>query len=309
MDNTRINQDEINLYNLFLAFWKAKYFISLISSIFAVIGILYALSLPNIYKSESTLMDPAAGQSGSSRLEGIAAQYSGLASMAGVSIGSDNTTQKDISLAMLGSRDFFIKYFNDKELLKDLVSYKSFDSNANKSIYFKKGEEVIVPSFINSFNLFKQHFSFDEDVQSNIIRMSFEHQSPEIAKKWLQAIIIDINQYVKNKEVNKASATYDILMNQISTVNNPDLSFMISKLAEKQIQTITLSKVTDEFAFTTIDSPYIPEKKSKPYRSWIVILFVFIGALFSSFTVLILYYLGFHISLKSDIAFLDIAKK
>tara|TARA_B100000767_G_scaffold266786_1_gene284662 strand:- start:5148 stop:6077 length:930 start_codon:yes stop_codon:yes gene_type:complete len=309
MDDTPINQDEINLYNLFIAFWNAKYFIILICLIFSMLGVLYAISLPNIYKSEATLIDPAAGQSGRSGLEGIAAQYSGVASMAGISIGSETTSQKDISLAMLKSRDFFTNYFNDKEMLKDLVSYKSFDSDANKSIYFKKGEEVIVPNFINSFNLFKKHFSFGEDVKSNVIRMSFEHQSPEIAKKWLQAIIIDINQYVKNKEVIKASATYNILMNQISTVNNPDLSFMISKLAEKQIQTITLSKVTDEFAFITIDSPYIPEKKSKPYRSWIVILISFIGAVFSSFTVLILYYLGFHISLKSKIAFIHIAKK
>ena len=74
---------------------------------------------------------------------------------------------------------------------------------------------------------------------------------------------------------------------------------MISKLAEKQIQTITLSKVTNEFAFQVIDSPYLPEK-FKPYRTWVVVLITIIGFIISSFLVLITYYLGFYILIKAN---------
>ena len=66
---------------------------------------------------------------------------------------------------------------------------------------------------------------------------------------------------------------------------------MISKLAEKQIQTITLSKVTNEFAFQVIDSPYLPEKKFKPYRTWVVVLITIIWfyyfIIFSSYYILL----------------------
>ena len=305
MDNTRINQDEINLYNLFLAFWKAKYFISLISSIFAVIGILYALSLPNIYKSEATLMDPAANTSGSSNLANIADRYSGLASMAGISLGGGSATQKDASLAMLGSKDFFRKYYSDKELLKELVSFDRYDPVSNKNLFITKENEKKAPNFTNSYHSFHEHFSFNEDIKTGLIRLSFEHKSPVIAQKWLEKIIFDINAYVKKKEVKKAEATYAILMNEISGITNPDLSFMISKLAEKQIQTITLSRVTDEFAFTVIDSPYIPENKFKPYRSWVVALITLLGFLLSSFMVLFTYYLGFSISLSFYPSFIN----
>jgi LPS O-antigen subunit length determinant protein (WzzB/FepE family) len=306
MSNSNFNNEEINLYNLFAAFWKAKYFIALISSIFAIIGILYALSLPNIYKSEATLMDQAATSSSSSNLANIAERYSGLASMAGISLGGGSATQKDASLAMLSSKDFFRKYYDDKELLKELVSFDRYDPSNNKNYFIAKGNQKKAINFTDSFHSFHEHFSFNEDIKTGLIRASFEHKSPVIAQKWLKKIILDINEYVKKDEVKKAEETYAILMNEISGTTNPDLSFMISKLAEKQIQTITLSRVTDEFAFKIIDSPYIPEKKSKPYRSWVVVLTTFLGFFLSSIIVLFTYYLGFSISLRFKPLFINL---
>lgn len=303
MENKNTNLDEINLQNLARSFWKAKFFILFFTTIFAISAVYYAISLPNIYKSEATLIDPNENSSGSSNLASIADRYSGLASMAGISLGGGSSSQSDVALAMLNSRDFFSRYYNDKDLLRDLISYKQYDELIKKDIYFSKNTSNN-KNFDSSFKIFREHFSFSKDIKSNLITLSFEHQSPAIAKKWLQKIIFDINKYVKDKELRKATATYDILTNEIASINNPDLNFMVSKLAEKQIQTITLSKVTDEFAFTVIDSPFKPENKFKPYRSWIVILITFIGFLISSFVVLLSYYLGFFISLKATPPFI-----
>ena len=296
MNTKKINPDEINLKNIALSFWSSKSFIIVISSGFAIFAVIYALSLPNVYKSQATLIDPSANSSSSSNLASIADRYSGLANMAGISLGGGSSSQTDVALAMLNSRDFFLKYYNDKELLKDLVLFKHYDADLQKDAYIDNTK--IVASLNSSFKIFHDHFAYNKDIKTSLITLSFEHQSPLISKKWLDNIIFDINKYVKDKEVKKASATYDILTNEISIINNPDLNFMVSKLAEKQIQTITLAKVTDEFAFTVIDSPYIPEKKFKPYRSWVVILITFLGFLISSFTVLISYYLGFSILIK-----------
>jgi len=296
MNTQNINPDEINLKNLALSFWSSRAFILIISTGFAIFAVLYALSLPDVYKSQATLIDPNANSSSSSNLASMADRYSGLASMAGISLGGGSSSQTDVALAMLNSRDFFLKYFDNKELLKDLVSHKHYDAALKKDLYIKNSN--IASTFDSSFKLFHNHFSYNKDIKTSLITLSFQHQSPSISKKWLDNIIFDINKYVKDKEVKKASATYDILTKEISSINNPDLNFMVSKLAEKQIQTITLAKVTDEFAFTVIDSPYIPEKKFKPYRSWVVALITFLGFLISSLSVLISYYLGFSISMK-----------
>jgi len=300
------NIDEINLKNLARSFWKSKYFILFISLVFFVFAIFYALSLPNIYKSEATLIDPSASSSRQSDFAAIADRYSGLANMAGISIGGGQSSQTDLVLAILKSRDFFNKYYENKDLLKDLIYFKEYDHVNKKNIYISSN--IFDDSFDNSFKLFHEHFSSSKDIKSNLVTLTFEHQSPSIAKKWLDKIIFDINKYVKDKEVEKATATYDILANEIVSINNPDLNFMISKLAEKQIQTITLSKVTNEFAFQVIDSPYLPEKKFKPYRTWVVVLITIIGFIISSFLVLITYYLGFYILIKANPPFITFLK-
>ena len=309
MDSSNNNSDEINLNSLFQSFYTAKFFIVLISLLFSISGIFYALSLPDIFKSDATLMDPVSIQSTSSSLGNISNRYSGIASMAGIELPGQSATQKDVSLAMLRSRDFFRNYYDDKVLLKDLISYQEFDQLNYVDLYLPNGESIIEPNFINSFILFNSHFSVNHNVKNNIIKMSFQHQSPIIAKKWLDKIILDINQYVKNQEVTKASAIYEVLTNKLGEVKNPDLSFVVSKLAEKQIQTITLANVTDEFAFTIIDSASMPEKKSKPFRTWIVLLFTAVGLFISFFLVLISYYLQFSIFLTIKIPFINFTKR
>ena len=76
--------DEIDLLELFHVLWGKKFYIVAITSIFALSSILYALSLPNIYKSEAIMMPVEAN----SEMGGMLGQYSGMASLAGISIPS-----------------------------------------------------------------------------------------------------------------------------------------------------------------------------------------------------------------------------
>ncbi len=71
-----IYNDEIDLKELFLVVWKAKKFVILVTSFFALGSILYALSLTNHYKSEAVLN--VAGQSNTS---GAMSGLSGLSKM------------------------------------------------------------------------------------------------------------------------------------------------------------------------------------------------------------------------------------
>ena len=70
--------DEIDIISLFKVLWEGKKTIILITSIIAVLSVIYSLSLSNYYRSESILV--GAEPSNNSSLS----QYSGLASLAGV---------------------------------------------------------------------------------------------------------------------------------------------------------------------------------------------------------------------------------
>ena len=85
--------DEIDLRELFSVLWVGKKLIVVITAVFAVVSVVYALSLPNEYKA-SAVVSPAG--SGGSSLGSMAGQLGGLASLAGINIGSgeSNETQE-----------------------------------------------------------------------------------------------------------------------------------------------------------------------------------------------------------------------
>ena len=73
-ENTKPSQsgvvdDEIDLRELFAAIWQGKWIIIAVTAVFAVVSVFYALSLPNIYKSE-VLLAPAGEQQAAPALPG-----------------------------------------------------------------------------------------------------------------------------------------------------------------------------------------------------------------------------------------------
>ena len=78
--------DEIDLGELWHAIWSGKLLIIIISAIFAISSIFYAINQPNIYKA-TTLLSPTSEQGGAGGLAKMAGQFGGLASLAGINLG------------------------------------------------------------------------------------------------------------------------------------------------------------------------------------------------------------------------------
>ena len=84
-------EDEIDLMELFGVLWAGRVKIIAITTLFAFVSVIYALSLPNQYKA-TTLLAPA--QLDSSDLTSALGQFGGLASLAGVNVGNDSSESK-----------------------------------------------------------------------------------------------------------------------------------------------------------------------------------------------------------------------
>ena len=112
-------EDEIDLRELIKVLWQGKFWIIGTTFIAAVISIAIALWLPNIYRAEALLS--ATGVGGSGGLSRLAAQYGGLASLAGINIPSDVSNQKTIGIAKLQSRRFMADFMERHNILPELI--------------------------------------------------------------------------------------------------------------------------------------------------------------------------------------------
>ena len=123
--------DEINLYELFKTFWDSKWLILSITTASCIFIVLYSLSIPNIYRSSALVM-PA--QSQGSNVSGALSGLGGLASMAGLSIPSGNSNNKEEAIAVLTSHQFLEDFIINNDILLPLMASKGWDAKKNELI-------------------------------------------------------------------------------------------------------------------------------------------------------------------------------
>ncbi len=288
--------DEVDLRELANIIWSKKILIVSITSLFAIFSVIYSLYLPDVYKS-STLLAPTSQEGSSSNLGGFA----GLANMAGVSLPTGNISKGQIAVKRIESHEFFSKYFlpnidlenlmavKDWQPQRNTISYdkKIFDSDSGtwvRNVSFPKTKK---PSSQESFREYKRILSIDEDIETGLVYLSIKHESPYIAKKWVDIIIYNINECMREIDKEDAQNSIDFLSESIKTTNSQSIKLVFSRLMESQMQTLMLASSNDAYVFKIINSPIVAEEKSEPNRALICVIGTILGALFSVIIALI----------------------
>lgn len=302
--NNNIADDEIDLRELFAVIWQGKWLIIAITALFAVASVVYAINQPNIYKSEA-LLAPAE-QEGSGGLAGLAGQFGGLASLAGVNLGGGSSNKAQLAIEVLKSRQFTSDFIQKHNILPDLMAAKTWDMQTNTVVYDSEMydaqnnkwlREVEAPfkpepSMQEAFKVFSKIISASTDKESGMVTVSVEHVSPSVAQQWVSWLIEDINQTMKERDVLEAVKSTDFLTQQLEQTKIADIRAVLYKLVEEQTKTIMFAKVRDEYVFKTIDAALVPEEKFKPKRALICVLGVLLGGMLSVMIVLIRHYVA-----------------
>lgn len=297
---SQVADDEIDLRELFSVLWQGKWIIIVTTFLFSVASVFYALSLPNIYKSEVTL----APVSDDASLK-IPGQLGGLAALAGVNLGVKGGGDKtSLALEILKSRDFIGRFIEQKDLYLPIMAAEGWNRSEDKLLWNPKvynGQtqqwvrKVKVPfqakpSTLETIEEFKKLFSVNNDKTSGMVKLSVEHYSPYLAKSWADSLVKAINEEMRTRELTEAERSIAYLNQQIAQTNLADVRTMLFSLIEEQTKTLMLANVREEYVFKTVDPAVVSERKSKPSRAVIVLAFIFIGAFFSAFAVLVLYF-------------------
>lgn len=298
--NNNIADDEIDLRELFAVIWQGKWLIIAITALFAVASVFYAVNQPNIYKSEALLAPAEQDKAGG--LGALAGQFGGLASLAGVNLGSGGGVDKtQMALEVLKSRQFTSEFIQKHNILPDLMAVKSWDMqtntisyneelyNPNTKIWLRevKAPRKAEPSMQEAFKVFSKIISASTNKETGMVTVSVEHISPYVAQQWVSWLIEDINKSMKERDVLEAVKSTDFLTQQLEQTKIADIRAVLYKLVEEQTKTIMFAKVRDEYVFKTIDAALVPEEKFKPKRALICVLGVLLGGMLSVLFVLI----------------------
>ena len=295
VDNKKNDHDDVNeidILEMISILWDKKFLIGSITSIAAVMSVLYALYLPNIYVS-SALLAPADQQQSNS---GMLGQLSGVASLAGISIGGESADKSLEAIERIRSFDFFSKYFLPEISLEDLVIVDRWDPSTDTLSYengfdaTKKEWEEGSPTEQEAYEVYSDIVNLSQDKKTFFIYLSVKHKSPNIARDWNKIIINKINDSMRIEDKIRANKSINFLNKESEKVNYQEIRQAISSLQESQMKSLMLIEANEEYIFKVIDSPIAPEKKSEPKRSLIAIIGTILGFFGSSIFALVNFY-------------------
>ena len=210
-----------------------------------------------------------------------------------MNIGGKTGDKTQLAIAVLKSRDFQTTFAN-KYQIKPLVfagngwnektGELTLDSdiyNADNKTWTREVDEGKSPE-PTDWELYKEFteiITASQDQETGLVTVTAEFLSPVLAKEWLELLISDLNQVMKDKELQETSRNITYLRQQLTTTSIADMQSVFYQLIEDQIKNKMLAEVQDEFVFKIVDPAVIPEEKSKPKRALICVLGFMLGGM------------------------------
>jgi len=178
-------QDPIDLMQLARVIWAKRIWIAVFTFLVTAFSIGYVFSATQWYRAQVVLIprDAASG----SRLSSQLSQLGGLASLAGLSLGSHNTQEP---LGTLKSWGFANRFILRNQLMEVLSAPRPFPAE-------NEDQERTITKLVDEFR--RSVLSVTEDRKSGLITVSIQWRDPVVAADWANKIAVQINDELRAK--------------------------------------------------------------------------------------------------------------
>ena len=275
-------KEEIKLIDFFNILWARKLKIILVGVLTSILFIYYALSIPPSYTARA-LIKVSDSQETSSSLN---SSLSGLASMAGIRLGSSGANTEDIVMETILSRTFFTHISNIDRTLPNIMAVDNYDSVNQKIIYNtesynSEANEWIKPP--SSYMAYRKYVTsvlgITKDKFTNFMVVTVTHKSPQYSKELLELIVNELNTIAREKEKFEADKRIEYLNQELAKTSIKDIKNTINVLLKSEMQKKMFAEVSEDYLINYIDYPFVPEQQSAPNKRVIVIFGVFFSNL------------------------------
>jgi len=298
---SRATHDEVNFNEIIGALKESRNLIAIIISVFALSSVIYSLLAPQIWTSQAlmTVSESNAGSVGSGALNG-------LASIANLGM-SEGNIEGSKALATVRSREFFNHIVVFDGVLENLMAAKSFNHKSQETIFYSKLYDASSQKWVDgkptnwlAYKKYLSGLSIIMDNKTSFITLSMDHRSPLFAESFLSLIIEEINSLSRERDIKESEASLNYLYNELNSSKQSDIRLTISQLIESQLKKQMLARVKTDYILQSLDPPFIPEERTSPQRTSLVLISTFIGVIVAIFFTLIRFYILKNLKKFSD---------
>lgn len=278
-----IQEDEIDLKELFNTILKYKYKIAIFSFFVVLLTLFYVLSIPNSYKSEVILSPQGDEKSAGGGL-------ASLASLAGVSLGGssgkDPFTVMEATLKDYEFNKYIIKKYNLIEKFENpqnLVFAMGIDTFYSKK---QKDEELSEDEKIyDIIQTLKKSLTISKAKESGLITFSFEYEDRFFAKELIDIYLKEMIEKIKFQDMKEIDKQIEYYNKELSSTYDVSLKEQLSKSLSALMQKRVFSLANDYYFVSKLTDSrvaYIKEK-TKPKRALILVVSMVTSLIFGIF--------------------------
>lgn len=275
-EQLKFSREEVSLRELLQVLHGARWLIIVITATSTLVAIAAAIILPPQYDA-SVIVSPVSNDDGQlGALGSLASQFSGLASLTGISAAS--TVERNKALVILESRALTERYIASQNLLPIL-----FDDrwNAEKQQWRDSGPD-------KTPTLWRANKRFDDDIRTvregpktGLIKLTITWKDPNLAAQWANGLIREANNYLRTEAVDESERNIAYLRGLIANTDLVTIRDAISSVLEKEINKQMLARGTEEYALKVLD-PALPSERPEILRKAGWVLGSGLGGLFLS---------------------------
>ncbi len=292
-----LQDDEIDLRELFAALWDGKLLIFIVTCAVFLLSSAYLHIAERSYTVSVTLRPTEEQSSGGGNL-------GGLASLAGFQLPSGGTTEFITFQSMLKSQEVASRLFADENLIQRLFAgewdedRKSFlqpvpSTLGNvkrllKPLLTGEGQSAyIAPNAARLAQTLSTNLYVSEDKISGMLKLSMESTNPKLASDLMLALIRKTDEFLKERFVISGSEALQFYQQKISKARSREHREALAKLIATEEQRLMLATREGPFVVEVMMGPDQSLQPTSPKSSLVLALGLMLGLFLGGAVVLL----------------------
>ena len=197
-----------------------------------IISLYIALSSPEVFRADMVIKSTEAKNR--SMFSQISNRLGGIAGSLGLNLGEGGSSgDYSKAVATLYSRVFLQTYIDANNLMPVLfpkdwnVNTKSWKNNSSPPTKYDEYEEFVAKILLK------------RDEQTGIINFAVEWNNPVTASEIANDLIIELNNYLRDKEIENISSNIEYLEKELSQTSIVNAQAVVFKVIEEQTKAIS----------------------------------------------------------------------